>query len=133
MYWFSYAHHAEGRRSFQAPISLVSAALPTDLIRGYLAVEHRDYNKGQVTDAEINGSVGKKPSDWFDVSIASPEWLTKNDILFRAYPQAMQTIDQLNQKIQALQNTPTQQEIQQLKDEVASLTNTINGLENKPQ
>lgn len=92
---------------------------------------HRTYPQ-QVSDAEINGLIGKDFSATCAQERTSDQWLHQNDLVING-DQRLQTINDLNQKIQALQSTPTQQEIQTLKDEVASLTSTINNLENKPQ
>jgi hypothetical protein len=50
VYCFSYAHHAEGRRSFQAsPISPVSGALP------YYSVYNFIFRIQQFVEAELSG------------------------------------------------------------------------------
>lgn len=97
-----------------------------DAIAFYRGTLHRAYPT-QVSDNEINGLVGRKLSDIVAQELNSPEWLTQNYWIL----EGATVVAQLNEKIQQLQNSPSQQEIDQLKQEVATLTDTVSKLENK--
>ena len=108
---------------------LIQVMDKADVIAYYWNSLHRVYPQ-QVSDAEINGLIGKKLSDVAAQERTSPQWLHQNDLVLNG-DQRIQQINDLNAKIQALQSTPTEQQITQLKQEVADLTGTINQLESK--
>lgn len=51
------------------------------------------------SDAEVRGDIGQKPEVAAQHYIKSEEWLTHNDILLRAYPQALKDITDLKKQL----------------------------------
>lgn len=72
--------------------------------------------------------VGKKFSDEATAMRAGSEWLGQNDVLLRAYPEALKTIDALNTKIQELEAQPTPQAVAQIKQQSQAILDTANHL-----
>lgn len=65
---------------------------------------NRRFDKGEVSQAEINGLIGKKPSDALEGQRQSPEWLYKNWVILVGFTQAQEKIKELQATISKMQS-----------------------------